>query len=286
MRRCAVINWNQPLNTPVLASRGWRADLHLGFAPGSTKTLLVQRAHTGPLTVQRPFYPEGEVCHVYILHPPGGIVGGDELHIGAEVASGAHALITTPAAGKFYRSAGAVAKQTIELNIAKDATLEWLPQEAIIYQGAQLQSSVRVNLAAGAHFIGWEISVLGRPASQEGFDVGAADLRWQIMFEQQPILLERLRLDASAFAARWGLQGCSTCGSLFATPVSTACFSAVQNLVADIPGCGVTLIDGLLICRALDTRADRLRLLFEQLWRQIRQDVMAKAACAPRIWAT
>lgn len=268
------------------ATRGWQAGLQLDFAQSHNKTLLVKRQHFGPLTVQRPFYPEGGVCHVYILHPPGGIVGGDELTVCTKARARSHALITTPAAGKFYRSPGAQATQAVEINVAEGAALEWLPQETIIYEGAQLKSSVKVDLAAGARFIGWEILSLGRPACGERFDCGLADLGWQIYCQDRPLFLERLRLDARAFAARWGLQGFSACGTLFATPASMESLVVVQNLIGDTQGRGVTRIDELLVCRGLDSRSDRLRGFFGQVWDIVRPDIVGRNACAPRIWAT
>ncbi|WP_411725755.1 urease accessory protein UreD [Methyloglobulus sp.] len=272
------------INVPQ--TQGWEAKLELGFAFKYGKTVLAHRRHFGPLTVQRPFYPEGGVCHVYILHPPGGTVGGDHLTICAKAAAHSHALITTPAAGKFYRSSGAQATQMVEINISESATVEWLPQETIIYEGAQLKSAVKVELAADARFIGWEILSLGRPACAENFDYGLADLGWQIYCQDRPLFLERLRLDARAFAARWGLQGFSACGTLFATPASAESLLAVQNLIGDTKGRGVTRIDELLVCRGLDSRSDRLRGFFEQVWGIVRPDTVELNACAPRIWAT
>jgi urease accessory protein len=265
---------------------GWRAALNLNFAATTHKTVLVKRDHVGPLTVQRPFYPEGGVCHVYILHPPGGVVGGDHLTICAKAAAHSHALITTPAAGKFYRSAGEQATQIVEINLTGHAALEWLPQETIIYEGAQLKSSVKVDLAATARFIGWEILSLGRPACAENFDYGLAVMSWQIYCQDKPLFLERLQLDAKAFAAPWGLQGFSACGTLFATPASAESLAKVQELIGDTKGRGVTRIDKLLVCRALDSRSDRLRGFFEQVWGIVRPDTLQRKACSPRIWAT
>ncbi|MGZ5077407.1 MAG: urease accessory protein UreD [Methylobacter sp.] len=267
-------------------TQGWQAKLELGFEQKHDKTLLAHRRHQGPLSVQRPFYPEGEVCHVYILHPPGGIVGGDRLSLDINSGQHSHALITTPAAGKFYRSNGELAVQTVSIIVKEGAALEWLPQETIIYQGARLKSTVNVKLAAGARFIGWEILSLGRPASGEGFDEGLADLSWQVYRENQPLFLERLHLDAKAFAARWGLQGFSSCGTLFASPANAESLAAVQQLIGDTKGQGVTLIDDLLVCRAIDIRSDRLRGFFEQVWAIVRPDSIQRKACAPRIWAT
>jgi urease accessory protein UreH len=187
------------INAGSISAQGWEAKLELGFALRNDRTVLAYRRHHGPLIVQRPFYPEGGVCHVYVLHPPGGIVAGDHLSISVSAEQHSHSLITTPAAGKFYRSTGEQALQTVSIKVAEGAALEWLPQETIIYEGARLRSLVHVELAARARFIAWEILSLGRPACGENFDYGLADMSWQIYCQDQPLLLERLHLDTKAF---------------------------------------------------------------------------------------
>lgn len=266
--------------------QGWKAELKLGFMRGKNKTLLAERSHYGPLTVQRPFYPEGECCHVYILHPPGGIVAGDQLSVTVQVECEAKALITTPGAAKFYRSAGKQALQTIALKIEEQATLEWLPQETIIFEGAKLRSDIQLDLAASARFIGWEIAVLGRPAAGEGFKQGDAQLNWRIFRDGMPLFLEKMHLDAAAFNARWGLNACSSCGTLFAVGATLANLDAVRTLIADTPRQGVTLIDDLLICRASANKTANVRDFFETVRAIIRKDIVRQEAYTPRIWAT
>lgn len=266
--------------------QGWQAQLDLGFEHQHGKTVLAHRRHLGPLTVQRPFYPEGGVCHVYVLHPPGGVVAGDRLAININAASHSAALVTTPAAGKFYRSEGKQARQSVALNVAANASLEWLPQETIVYEGAQVASEVRLDLAAGARFLGWEVLALGRPAAQEGFTFGEVGMNWRIFRAGELFYRERLLIDAQAFAANWGLNGHSACGTLFAYPATATQLAAVQALIGENTGQGVTLLDDLLICRALDARADRLRDFFQDVWRLLRPEVIGREACVPRIWAT
>ncbi|MGZ0076229.1 urease accessory protein UreD [Methylomonas sp. YC3] len=273
-----------PQATSDLAA--WEAELRLGFSQRGDKTVLARSEHRGPLTVQRPFYPEGGVCHVYLLHPPGGVVAGDQLSIDADVEADAQALITTPAAGKFYRSGGGEARQTVNLKVAENASLEWLPQETIVYEGARINSSMNIDLAEQAHFIGWEILALGRPAAGEGFENGSATLNWRISRAGHLLYLERLRLDAAAFQARWGLFGHSACGTLFVYPATPLQLAAVQEMIGDEANRGVTLIEGLLICRGLDLRADLLKGFFERVWGLVRGEVVGKEVCAPRIWAT
>lgn len=264
----------------------WQAELKLGFSRRGDKTVLSRREHRGPLTVQRPFYPEGPVCHVYLLHPPGGVVAGDRLHFDIGVDNGGQALITTPAAGKFYRSGGKQARQTVDLRVAARASLEWLPQESIVYEGASLQTGMDIDLADGAGFIGWEVLALGRPAAGEGFAAGEALLNWRIKRGGRLFYLEKQRLDATAFISRWGLNGHSACGTLFACPTTPRHLQAVQALIGDDPGRGVTQIEDMLICRALDDRADRLRQFYLQIWALLRTDIVGQNSCPPRIWAT
>lgn len=267
-------------------TQGWQARLELGFAHRHGKTVLAHRRHFGPLTVQRPFYPEGDACHVYVLHPPGGVVAGDCLSIDINAATDSTALVTTPAAGKFYRSDGKLARQTVALTVRTGASLEWLPQETIIYEGAQVASQLWLELAAEARFLGWEMLTLGRPAANEGFTSGEVSMSWQIFRAGELFYRERLMIDAQAFAANWGLSGHSACGTLFACPATAVQLESVQQLIGDSAGRGVTLIDDMLICRALDTRADRLRDFFQLVWRTLRPDVVKRVACSPRIWAT
>ncbi|WP_139558837.1 urease accessory protein UreD [Methylotetracoccus oryzae] len=270
----------------AVAAEGWNAELGLCFAPGNGKTVIARRRHVGPLVVQRPFYPEGPVCHVYLLHPPGGVVAGDTLGIDLAAANGSAALVTTPAAGKFYRSAGGVARQSVALRVASGASLEWLPQETIFYQGARVRARVAIELEAGARFLGWDVVVLGRPAAGEGFSAGEVGLELRITQAAEPRYLERTLLNPEAYAAPWGLGGHSAFGTLFATPSTAAHLEAVRELIGDQPERGVTRIGDLLICRGRDMRADRLRAFFQQVWARVREDVIGHKACAPRIWAT
>ena len=281
-----IVTYSNMSSEDIPQAAAWEAKLKLGFALRDDKTVLARREHIGPLTVQRPFYPEGGVCHLYLLHPPGGVVAGDHLTLEADVESGGQTLITTPAAGKFYRSGGGTAQQNVNLRVADNACLEWLPQETIIYEGAQLNSTMNIDLAEHGHFVGWEILALGRPAAGEGFTYGEVALNWLIRRGGLLFYMERLHLDAEAFQARWGLFGHSACGTMFVYPSKPLHLAAVQELIGDEPNRGVTLIEDLLICRGLDERADLLKGFFEDVWGLVREGVIGRKVCAPRIWAT
>lgn len=251
----------------------------------------MERRHHGPLVVQRTFHPEGQSetdpCHAYLVHPPGGIVGGDELRIDVSVEPRGHALITTPAATKYYRCAGRVSMQTQELR-ARNATLEWLPQENIFYRGADTRTATRVSLDGDSRFIGWEVNCLGLPARGESFDAGNLRLDLELWCGEIPLYIDRLRLagESDARHSRWGLAGQEAIGTMLATPATPQHIEAVRPLVADLPLASVTLVDGVLVLRVIAPQAESVRNLFIAAWRVLRPGIIGREAVAPRIWNT
>jgi urease accessory protein len=270
------------MNTPS----GWQAELRLGFTREPDRTVLAHRYHRGPLTVQRPFQTGEGVCEVCLLHPPAGVVGGDELLIGVTAAENSRVLVTTPAATKFYRSEGATASQAVDLHVARGACLEWLPQESIFYQGTRVRCRVRVDLHEEARFIGWEACVLGRPAAGEGFAEGQVWLDWQMDTGTRPLLRERQSLDRESLDAIWGLGGQPMTACLWAYPATSRILERLQALTADDPDTGVTVLDKLLVVRSRDRCMMRLQKRLRTLWAELRPDIIGCKPQPPRIWNT
>lgn len=270
---------------------GWHAQLDLEFASDGAATRLCARRHRGPLQVQRPFYPEADgTCHVYILHPPGGVVGGDRLDVNVTLARNARVLITTPAAGKIYRSERPIAHLAQRLHVAPGAVLEWLPQETIYFSGAQAHSHTRVDLAADAGFIGWEIACLGRPAAQEQFAAGAVRAGLGLWRDGVPLYIERAHFHGgdSALMARWALDGCSVTGTLLAIARDAELVRALRTELATFPApdrFAVTQADDVLVVRYLGHSAQTARQGFARAWCAIRAQRYGRAAHLPRVWA-
>lgn len=150
----------------------WQGTLNIQYQRRGDHTVAHDR-HDGPLRVLRALYPEGPgVCHHVLVHPPGGLVGGDDLSIQLDVGGGAHALVTTPGATRFYRSAGDEARQLTLVSASTGARLEWLPLETIIHDHARGLNHIRFTLDAGAQMMGWDMLALGLPASDEVFAHG------------------------------------------------------------------------------------------------------------------
>lgn len=270
---------------------GWQAELALAFARRGDASILAQRRHRGPLRVQKALYPEGEaVCQAIVLHPPSGVAGGDRLHIAAEVGAGAHAQLTTPGAGKWYRSAGAEASQHLDFSVAPGAVLEWLPQESIVFSGAVARMDSRVRLAGDARFIGWEILCLGRAAAGERFERGRLHLATRIERDGRPLWLERGALAGNdpLLASPAGWAGASVCGTLLLAAPQQLEWLAACRATAPADGArhGLTALPGLLIARYLGDNSEAARLWFARLWEILRPAALGRTAVTPRIWNT
>jgi urease accessory protein len=242
----------------------WRARLALEFALQGKKTVLARRDSDGPLVVQKPLYPDGpERCHAIVVHPPGGIAGGDELEL--SVKTEGSALLTTPGAAKWYRSAGSWAKQTLQFDV--EGSLEWLPRETIVFDGALAQLETIIQLGPQASYVGWEIVCLGR------FKRGRVKIDTRIMQGERMLFVEKGEIEADGRLMRSpaGLGGRSVFGTLIAT----------SSQKISIEGLAITRLPGLLIARYLGESSEEALQAFTRLWKALRP-----SAVEPRIWST
>lgn len=281
-------------NVVAIADRlrsGWQARLELEFQRRETGTILARRRHNGPLCIQRPLYPEGaDVCHAIVLHPPGGIAGGDELELAIDVGTGAHALLTTPGATKWYRSEAYPARQTLALRVEAGAVAEWLPQESIVFDGAHAETVTRVDLARGAVFVGWEMLCLGRTARGETFSRGMLRMHTELRRAGRPIWLERAVIPGGSpvLTAAAGLAGHSVAGTLLVAgeAIDAGLLEACRAIETGGARVGVTLLPGLLVARYLGGSAQQAREYFTRIWHALRMPLTQRAPVAPRIWNT
>ena len=261
----------------------WEARLGLDFEVQERKTVLAAKRFEGPLVVQKPLYPEGqEICHAIVVHPPAGIAGGDDLELKTRVGEKAQTLLTTPGAGKWYRSAGPWARQSLRFEVA--GTMEWLPRETIVFDGALARLDCEVNLGAGGRYIGWETVCLGRTGAGERFTKGEIRIDTRIAREGKLLWLERGRIEAAGrlMASAAGLAGKSVFGTLLATleAADRALVAKCRELAA------VTCLPGLLVARYLGDSSEDAMERFARLWEVLRPEVTGRAAIRPRIWST
>jgi urease accessory protein len=273
---------------------GWEARLDLRFARRDERTVLVERAHRGPLVVQKTLHPEGPgVCQAIVVHPPGGIAGGDRLALSVVVERDAHAQLTTPGATKWYRTAGPFAGQAFTAHVAAGAMLEWLPHETIVFDGARADLTTVITLAGDALFVGWDVVSLGRTASGERFERGDYRQRFELVRDHALVWVERTNLAAGSplLAAPVGLYGAPMFGTfVVAAPaigddLVVACRGVVPDAGAGMVG-AVTRLPGMLVARCRGDSPEAARAWFTALWTLVRPALTGRAAVPPRIWNT
>ena len=273
----------------ALKPESWAALLRLALRRGGDRTRLVPLQRYGPLSVQRPFYPEPGCCHVYLLHPPGGVVGGDRLELEVDLEPDTRGLFTAPGAAKFYLSAGPLAVVRQRFRVGAGAGLEFLPLENIYFPGARVDARTSLELEAGGRVIAWEKHCFGRPANREAFDRGGLRTRLDLRRDGKLIYTETQRIDAAELARGSSLRGAPVCGTLLAcgAEFDDAAVEALQRLQPErgIAGISRTLPD-LLVARYLGPDTADLDLFFVNLWERLRPLLLEQTACRPRIWNT
>lgn len=281
--------------TPDNAPAHLLASLTLGFASDGSATRLTRREHLGPLLVQKPLYPEGpECCHAVIIHPPGGVVGGDELRIGAHAGKGAHALLTTPGAAKWYRSNGKLSRQRLDITVGRGGILEWLPQETILFNEADVVFDNRIALQPDARYLGCEILCFGRTASGERFNKGRIRQSLRIHSEGKPLFVEQGTLmgDSAMMNGALGLSGHTVCASLMGVGAlsGSTLLGRLRESCAPLAGegakFGATQLKSVVLVRYLGNSSEMARRVMIAAWRVLRPALIGREATELRIWNT
>lgn len=270
-------------------AEGWEAYLQLRYGIKKGKTFLRENVHKGPLRVQKTLAQEKEVCHTYILHPPGGVVGGDSLHLDIYLEEGSSALITTPGATKFYRSTGLEANMVQQITVSKGASMEWFPQDTILFPGANAHLSTDIHLEKGAFFMGWEVISLGLPTQNNTFNSGSLFSSVRLYLEKEPLYFDILRIGEDTPVLTDALLGFSVVASFIATDVQQHMVDELRDILPppnDKSVLGLTLKDELLITRYLGHSTFEARENFEKLWAGLRPALLNRNPDPPRIWAT
>ncbi|MBF0271808.1 MAG: urease accessory protein UreD [Magnetococcales bacterium] len=271
---------------------GWSAGLTLTLSRRDNGTVLSRRDHHGPLLVQKALYPEGrEVCHLLLLHPPGGLVSGDALTLDLTLEADSHLLLTTPGAGKWYRCETGSASQTLRARLAKGAILEWLPQENILFDGCDARLGMAVTLESGALFMGLEMLCLGRRAGGERFDRGRVTLDSRVLTPEGTLWREQGAIIGGSpwMMADAGLGGHGVTGTLMVAGVEIdpEWLEVCRRIpVADGLRTGVTRLPRMLLARALGHDSETLRHWLRALWQALRPLVAGRTGVLPRIWNT
>lgn len=277
-------DYSKLINIQNQHATGWLGSLSLSFENRHDRTELIERQQQGPLTIQRPFYPEGKPCHIYLLHPPGGVVGGDQLDLNVHLASNSHLLMTMPGATKFYRSVSDTAFIQQRFSLSPNSTMEWLPQENIFFNGANASIKTEFHLTTGCQLLGWETLCFGRPVMKDRFEQGNVQNQLSIYLPDAVGLDEHLRI----IDGNCGPLGDYTYNTtLFAYPIHEGILQQIQQFLknSQIP-VGVTALEQLLVVRLLAHDNQICQQYLYKLWSVLRPLIIQLPPCPPRIWAT
>jgi len=278
--------------------RGWQAKLDIDLTSREHQTIVSKALHYGPLRIQKSFPQDDGSCHLYILHPPGGLVGGDQLSIRITAEHETRTLITTPSAGKFYRCLEDLGqKQTVQISVGESAQVEWLPQENIFFDGAKANVETEVHLDADSVFLGWEIQCLGRQASGECFRSGSVMQRLRLYRNGRLVHRDRLELrpEIPLMSAGWGLGGMNVIGALIAAIPAGQTRSKsrrIQSVIADLNAIypaqvwGFSLKESVVLGRYLGESREECRSGLNEMRLLLGAADISATSSEPRIWNT
>lgn len=309
-----MINPAHPKAPSPEPNRQWPAHLQVQLTKTNRGTRLTRSRHRGPLYVQKPFYPEGaDLAHLYLLHPPAGLVSGDTLDIDIALGPEARALVTTPGAARLYkaREQGSWQRQTTHLRLAESTALEWFPMETIIYPGASAEVTTSIQLGDGSAFMGWEITCFGLPASGQPCSRGRYRQSYRIEHNGLPVFIDQLDYAGDNeyfYRGLAGLQSRPVSGFLIAGPfggdaghgkgnqdgdqLANALSHAVATVttddgpLADDKPLALTWVNDYCVVRYLGNSAFTCRRHFIRLWSLLRPALLHYRAREPGIWAT
>ena len=285
------------------APSAWRAEARLRFSHTAGRTSHWCRA-SAPLKWQRAFLQASGHCELPLLHTAGGLVGGDQLRVTADLEPGSQALITSVAAQKVYgtvgrsqrRPAGSWAEQQLSFHLLAGSDLEWLPQELVLYADALYAQELRVELEPGASFLAAEIVRLGRTAAGERLGAGrwrsAVEIRRNTPMGPRWQLVDRLELGGACLDGEHGLGGQPVFGSLvWAAPeqvTGPALASLLEQCRSERAGLeGEMAIGALepgLVARYRGPSSQAARYWFTRIWRLTRAVRGLAPPELPRVW--
>mgnify|MGYP000412740288 CR=1 FL=1 len=271
---------------------GWKGFLSFTFVESGNRTVVKDKKHFGPLVLQRPYYQEINRPSVLVIHPPGGVVGGDVLEVDILMKPGSRGLVSTPAATKFYRSNDRLAKQTQKISMSTDCELEWLPQETLFFNQSISENKLTFNLQEkNNRLIAWDIVGLGRPARNEGFNDATLFQSLELFIANELVFIDRLQIEnnSSLINSASGLNGNMLSATALFYKNDSEAMKKLASLLQNIDwsaSVGITNINDLVVLRVLTQDLDQIKSILYQAWEVARPVVMNVPAMKPRIWNT
>ena len=270
----------------VVPLRRWADGVaEVSFAQVEGETRLRHLYQSDPCRILFPRNTDGAPKEAVIVTTSGGIVGGDRLRFEIAAEAGCIATVTTQAAEKIYRTAGANSEIYVTVNAVDCDFLEWVPQETILFDGARLRRRTSLDVSGGARVLAGEIVVFGRRARGETFTYGFLHDEWRVFRDGRLIWADALHLSRDIGAALENVHAfdgaAAVATAIYCAPDAVVCLEAARDLISDG---GVSCVDGILVVRMVDRDAAALRAGFAQFWQKFRHETAGLPAALPRVW--
>ncbi len=256
---------------PAAALERARGIARLTVTAEGGRTLLSENYQSGSAKLRFPRPPSGDPFAAVLINTAGGITGGDRFSWRIAVGPNASAAVAGQAAERIYRrTAGDAVVETV-LGVADGGSLDWLPQETILFDRSSLKRTLTADVAPTARLLAVEPVVLGRTAMGETIrDVTVRD-SWRIRRDGRLVFADGLRFDGDTTLT---LAGAATGNGaralatvvLVAPEAESAIDRARAALIESSSEAGVSAWNGMLVARliAIDgqaLRADLIRLI-------------------------
>jgi urease accessory protein len=247
-------------------------------------TVLNRLYQQGSLRVCLPRMPAGERPEAILLNTAGGATGGDAFHTRVLLQPGAAAVVTSQAAERIYRSGGGEALIENRLELGAGASLDWLPQETILFDRCRLERRLSVDLGIGATLLAVEALILGRQASGERVTRAHVVDSWRIRRDGRLVFADTLRLegDVAGLSDGTAILGGATATALLVlvSPDSERRLEPLREALARAPcEAGASAWNGLLTARILASDGRRLRAGLLAALGALRDRIQS-----PRVW--
>ena len=225
------------------------------FAVRDGATRLADLYQRDPCRVLFPDPGPGNPPEAVLLTTSGGVTDGDVLKVAVEAGPGARAVASTQAAEKVYRAARSVEHCSIDvvLSVGEGASLDWLPQETIVFEGARLKRRTTANIVEGGSLLACEMVVLGRAAAGERFTGGLLLDAWSVRRNGRLVWTDALRVEGETLMGA-GFRDANALSTVIGVwETSAPHFERARTLLegAEAVRAGVTLVNGVMVARLL-----------------------------------
>lgn len=279
---------NDASPSPAAAPRLQRSDgaAEIGWRLDGATTRLAHLFQSDPCRVLFPDPAEGDPPQAAIVTTSGGLTGGDRVRIAVRSGAGTLATATTQAAEKIYRAHAGTCRIDTAIDVEPGATLEWLPQETIVFDGASLERRTVADLGAGARLLACEMVALGRSASGERYVRGRLFDGWRLKRGGKLVWADALEIEDGAPDVA-GLGGANALAmALYAGADAAVHLDPIREALpetGDSLRCGATVIGELLLVRLLgEAKAVRKELV--ATLQRLRAQALGLPARLPRVW--